>query len=131
MRAVLLASLLLSAAGASAQEPPLAWEGRLSLGPVFDSNPARTGGSDLDPSGGVSGVLSLDGSLRENEANETSLSLDAGARAFFQASSENQVAARGTLSHGLRVTDFLAPVVSIAGKHRHVSSGRQQESSEA
>jgi hypothetical protein len=129
MRVPPIVALLLCLSATARADPPRL-QARFALGPLYDRNPARdTAPEGRVPSGGVTGVVSVDGSLQESPVQLSTLAADVGLRWFSAARSESQLASRLALTHAVRTGDRLALVLSGSAQDRQLQGNERESSS--
>src|SRR5689334_9764939 len=129
MRVPPIVALLLCLSATARADPPRL-QARLAVGPLYDRNPSRdTAPEGRVPSGGISGVVSLDGSLQETPKQLSTMAADVGLRWFAAATSESQLASRLALTHAIRTGDELVLVLSATGQDRQLQGNDRESSS--
>jgi len=129
---VLLLALLAAAPAAAAETRALEVEGRLTLGPAWDSNVQRqSAGPGVVADATLFLLAGADLRWRQGEDHLTSLSWDGGSRVFAATGSEDQLAHLLAASHALRLDERWTAGVELRRRDQLLRDGARDSSDTA
>lgn len=128
----LVIALAVCAASSARAEESLAFEGRLSLAPGWDTNVGRqSAGPGVVADAALSALAALDLRWQPADGHLTSASWHGGTRVFADHGAEDQVAHVLTAGHALRFADAWVGAVRVRRRDQRLRSGARDASDTA